>query len=308
MNVESWIEENTIFKYRAGSHSYGLNTPESDIDIRGVCIPPVDYWMGVHNFEQYNVMEPDDIVIYGLRKFFDLASNSNPNIIEFLYADFDDYIKDTPIWERIVQSRHLFLSKKAKFTFSGYAISQLKRIQTHRKWLMDIPKKPERVDFGLPVDRALVNNTAKGALENLIKEGYTISSDIMQVYQKEHEYKNAKSKYDQYLNWKKNRNQKRFLLEEKFGYDTKHASHLVRLLKMGVEILTTGEVHVKRPDREELIAVRTGAWTFDYLIDWASDQDLLLDELYESSDLQHKPQTAKINELLIEVAKEHLKL
>ncbi|AEZ66297.1 hypothetical protein phiTE_131 [Pectobacterium phage phiTE] len=38
----------------------------------------------------------------------------------------------------------------------------------------------------------------------------------------------------------KNRNAARHELEEKFGYDTKHAMHLVRLLRMSQEILETG--------------------------------------------------------------------
>jgi len=46
------------------------------------------------------------------------------------------------------------------------------------------------------------------------------------------------------------------VLEAKFGFDTKHAMHLIRLLRMAREILETGVVHVKRPDAEELSAIR----------------------------------------------------
>lgn len=307
MNIDLWLKSHTIFEYIAGSHSYGLSTPDSDEDIRGVCIPPVDYWLGVYNFEQAERIDKDeDRVIYGLQKFFKLATDSNPNIIEFLYCDESSIINTTPFWERIRENRHLFLSKKAKFTFSGYAISQLKRIKTHRNWLLDPPRsQPIREDFGLPNDRALVNSTAKGAVESLIRDGYTLSSSIMQVYQKEQEYKNKKNHWEQYQTWKKNRNPKRFLLEEKFGYDTKHASHLVRLLKMGEEILTEGVVHVFRPDREELIAVRNGEWEYDKLIDWADMMDNRLDGLYKTSTLQKTAKHNEINELLIDIVKEY---
>ena len=49
-------------------------------------------------------------------------------------------------------------------------------------------------------------------------------------------------------------------LERRFGYDTKHAMHL---LKMGAEILKSGQVHVYRPDGEWLMAVRDGLLTHE---------------------------------------------
>ena len=51
----------------------------------------------------------------------------------------------------MVENKHLFLSKKAKFTFSGYANAQMKRINTHYRWLKNPPKAPpQRSDYGLP--------------------------------------------------------------------------------------------------------------------------------------------------------------
>ena len=65
-------------------------------------------------------------------------------------------------------------------------------------------------------------------------------------------------------------------MEKTFGFDTKHASHLVRLLRMCREILETGEVNVLRKDSEELRAVRKGGITYDELVDWAEKEDLAL--------------------------------
>ena len=57
-------------------------------------------------------------------------------------------------------------------------------------------------------------------------------------------------------------------LEAAHGYDTKHGAHLVRLLRMGREIVETGSVHVWRGDRDadELLAIRAGAWSYDRLM------------------------------------------
>jgi len=79
------VEKRTILKVKHGSHAYGLNTPESDIDYRGVCIEPFDHTVSVeNNFEQLeeHVSKgfPVDSTIFGLFKFIRLAIPSNPNV------------------------------------------------------------------------------------------------------------------------------------------------------------------------------------------------------------------------------------
>jgi hypothetical protein len=41
---------------------------------------------------------------------------------------------------------------------------------------------------------------------------------------------------------------------------------LVRLQRMAIEILDHGEVRVRRPDRDELLAIRGGALSYDELL------------------------------------------
>lgn len=87
------------------------------------------------------------------------------------------------------------------------------------------------------------------------------------------EHKQAKEKHRNYWTWKQNRNEVRHQLEVNFGYDTKHAMHLVRLMRMAEEILTDGKVLVKRPDAQELLDIRGGKWTLDELLEWADEKD-----------------------------------
>ena len=84
---------------------------------------------------------------------------------------------------------------------------------------------------------------------------------------RERRYRAAAREWQHYEEWKRDRNPARAELEVRFGYDTKHAMHLMRLMRMGVEILETSEVRVRRPDAEELLAVRQGALTFDALME-----------------------------------------
>ena len=115
------------------------------------------------------------------------------------------------------------------------------------------------------------------------------------------EYKLAKEKHAQYWTWKKNRNEKRSALEEQFGYDTKHAMHLVRLLRMGKEALEEGVLKVKRPDAEELLAIRDGAWTYEECVSYAEEMDeLIRGKLYKETDLPKKPDLQNAAEILME--------
>lgn len=144
--------------------------------------------------------------------------------------------------------------------------------------------------------------------ETFFKEKYRMINGKSVKYTKfmEHDFDVAKKKYEQYLTWKKNRNPERAILEDKFGYDTKHAGHLFRLLRMGHEILTTGKVLVYRPDREELLDIRRGAWSYEKVVHEAEKLEKELDSLYEKSTLQHSPKDKAIDKLLIEITEDVL--
>ena len=79
--------------------------------------------------------------------------------------------------------------------------------------------------------------------------------------------------------------------------DTKHASHLVRLLRTGLEILKEHELRVKRPDAAELLAIRDGIWTYDELMEHTEDLQKQISEAYETSTLQYEPDLKQIDEL-----------
>lgn len=300
------IDKHIIFEVLSGSHAYGLANPESDFDYRGVAIPPMKFFLGTTGFEQHVTTKEADRTIYDIRKFVKLAADCNPNIIELLWMPARCIKTITPVGQKLLDSRELFLSKKAKHTYSGYAIAQLKRIKTHKRWLLNpLDRKPIRAEFGLP-DTSLVPADIQGAISSLEAKGLdvsnTFSSEVMTIYQRERQYHNALREWQQYEDWKKTRNEKRAALEAKFGYDTKHAMHLVRLMRMCREILTSGEVLVERPDKDELLAIRNGAWSYGDLVAWATIQDLELEKLYKTTTvLPHTPNTKKIDALCIEL-------
>jgi predicted nucleotidyltransferase len=236
-----------------------------------------------------------------LRKFLKLASESNPNIIEFLYVE-RNIAFESPVWKKIRANRHLFLSKRARHTFSGYAHAQLKRIETHRGYLMNPPKgKPERVDFGLPAESAIPMEQ-QNAILTLPDE--MLASPVKEEVRKEKKFRSAASEWRSYKDWETKRNAYRKELESKWGFDVKHAMHLIRLSRMAVEILRDGVVNVFRPDADELKGILRGEWKYEDVVAHAKQIESSLEPLYKASSLRDKPDHKAISDLYIEICEE----
>jgi len=141
---------------------------------------------------------------------------------------------------------------------------------------------------------------AAGVIEKIRKD-LSLKDEVIELINKERAYDKAMSNYKSWIRWKAERNPARRELEVKSGYDTKHASHLVRLMRMGYEILTQGKVIVKRTDREEILAVKNGAWSYETVMDFAKDMQIQLDNAYKSTTLRKSVDFGKVNNLYHEL-------
>jgi len=264
VNIEEWVENNTIHKIVAGSHLYGTARPDSDIDIRGVCLGPPETLIGLSEFKQYQGSKNEDTCIYELRRFCSLALQANPNILDILFAPPDAWLIHDGRWRPIYDNRHAFLSERARYTFSGYAISQLKRMERHRAWLVDPPDhKPTQDEYGAAWD---------GSTWQFPKIA------------REKEYRSANEKWKNYQRWLKERNPKRAELERKYSYDTKHASHLVRLMLKASRLLLTGSYTpvLSGNELDTVLDVLSGGWKYEALIEFAEDMDNHISKAYTS--------------------------
>ena len=93
------LEHHLILKVRTGSHCHGTNIPTSDEDIRGVCIPNKEYFLGLKDFAQYENRE-DDVVIYGIKKFVKLATKGNLSVLNFMFVDKKDILYKNELGQR----------------------------------------------------------------------------------------------------------------------------------------------------------------------------------------------------------------
>lgn len=97
---------------------------------------------------------------------------------------------------------------------------------------------------------------------------------------------------------------KRKELVETYGYDTKYACHVVRLLLQAEQILAEHDLDLTR-NKDQLKSIRRGEWTEEEVRRWAADKEKNLEELYHKSTLPWGPDEPKVKALLLDCLEEH---
>ena len=178
MNLKG-IEKFKMYEIVAGSVAYGTSTKDSDLDLRGIFALPNDMFLSMTNPIKQVSGTTSDTTFYELRRYFELAKDCNPNIIEMLYSPEDCIKLKTPDMENILANRDLFISARAYYAFSGYAFAQSKRSRGKNKWVNNPKPKvpPDKMDFCWVImmgknDPCFLgdNNRSAGAVEDLLKK------------------------------------------------------------------------------------------------------------------------------------------
>lgn len=147
MTIEEMKERGLLLlECISGSRAYGLNTPTSDTDIRGVFYLPKEQFYGMEYIPQIS-NDTNDIVYYELGRFIELLSKNNPNILELLATPKEFVLYKHPLMDKIKMED--FLSKLSKGAFAGYAMSQIKKAKgLNKKVFNPIDKeRKELLDF-----------------------------------------------------------------------------------------------------------------------------------------------------------------
>jgi uncharacterized protein len=333
------IDDRLLILGVTGSQAYGLAIEGvSDVDIKGIFVADKSYYLGLKQIEQiegkgdlgvftnhemgnkgvkklefvtnkFDVDLAKDFVLYELKKYLDLLGNANPNIQEILWLD--EYIYLHPLSKILIDNRDRFLTKKVRSSYIGYANAQLKKVETHRRWLLNPPQRePKAEDFGfkdlykplslselnaffnflwltvrdcidyiepaeelrdlllekIDFKQVFLNHRFPDEADRQIQEYTYANSDYMRLTYASRHYLGAKREWQNYQSWLKYRNPNRKGLEAKIGYDCKHASHALRLLYTGREIIKNKVLTVDRRragDAEYLLAIKQGYIPYD---------------------------------------------
>ncbi len=132
------LMDRVVYRCVVGSRAYGLDHETSDVDRRGIYLPPAEmHWSLFGVPEQLESPETEECY-WELQKFLTLALKANPNVLECLYTPLVEHA--APIAQELRRMRDAFLSKLLYQTYNGYVLSQFKklhaRIRNHNeiKW------------------------------------------------------------------------------------------------------------------------------------------------------------------------------
>lgn len=252
-----------------GSHAYGTNNTNSDIDFRGITLNSTSDLLGLTSFDQYEDNNTDT-VIYSFNKIVKLLLECNPNTCEILGLDEDQYLIKTSLGQEIIDNKNLFLSQRAAKSFGGYASAQLRRLQNAiARDSMPQPTREQHIfnsvknaldDFNRRYENSVQGNINL-YIDDAVTEGFAKEIFVdanythfpLREYEKMFSTMNAVIReYDKIgkRNKKKDDN-----------HLNKHAMHLIRLFMMAIDILDNEIIKTHRgDDLELLLKIRNGGF------------------------------------------------
>lgn len=308
-----------IYETITGSRAYGMDITEemlketelevnvSDEDRKGIFLPKVEELFSLADVEETICLhEPEDREYHALRKFLKLASlRQNPTVLEMLFTE-KRFIKHyDEVMDLVMGIRDTFLTKNCYWTFSGYAKSLLMRIriskgkatredlENHMKYVLEniLRESPQKYRTFETAEKGFVKVEDVTLLEN---DKYTVEismgvnkGSFEETFGLVNELNNTLKNYNKLKHRNKKENEAKLW---------KHAAHLVKLVKQGIEILKgEGLQTYRHKDREELLDIRLGKMSWDLFFKYTDELFKELDEWKDKSKLPEKVDIEKVN-------------
>jgi hypothetical protein len=145
-----------IFGCIVGSHAYGTAVPGSDIDRKWVYIQhPTDLF--INGYRPQIELNKDEVA-FELSRFIELALKANPTILELLYSPEDCVLYRDPVFASLEVFKKEFLTKQCRYSFGGYAISQIEKargLEKKMNWEKEKTVRKTVLDFCYWIDQAI---------------------------------------------------------------------------------------------------------------------------------------------------------
>lgn len=155
MTEQEIVDKYLIFKAIRGSKAYGTNIEGSDEDVVGIYIQPDSDLTGLNYVPQVS-LDNGNAVYYELRRFFELAMQGNPNILEIFNLPEDCVLKLKPPFRTLQSSMYMFLTQNLFNSFANYARSQIKKARGFNKkmnWDQNKVARKDVLDFCYVITR-----------------------------------------------------------------------------------------------------------------------------------------------------------
>jgi uncharacterized protein len=116
-----------IYRCVVGSQAFGLSGDESDVDRRGIYLPPAEFHWSLYGVPEQIEQNDSQEAYWELQKFLVMALKANPNILECLHTPLVEHA--TALARELLAARQRFLSKLIYQTYNGYVMSQFKKLE-----------------------------------------------------------------------------------------------------------------------------------------------------------------------------------
>lgn len=263
------LKNNVILLALGGSHAYGMDNTDSDLDVRGIALNSKEEILLGKDFEQ--VVETNtDTTIYSFNKMLQLLISNNPNTIEILGCKPEHYLYMSKLGRELLEHRKMFLSKICIHTFGGYAGSQLRRMENKAARLVGQAERETYIlrsiqnakydfktryfphkdsDIHLYIDRAVQEGYESEIFMDVSLQHYPLR-DWVGMW---NEMKSIISSYN-----KIGKRNEKAISHDKLG---KHMAHLIRLYMMCLDILEQEEIITYREKEHALLMdIRNGVY------------------------------------------------
>lgn len=312
LRTNEHLGNNIIYLTLGGSHAYGTDNEDSDLDLRGIAVENKNDIIGLGKFEQFDDIETDT-VIYGLRKIMSLFLKCNPNTIEMLGTREDQIFVCNKHGVLLRNNKDIFLSQKAIGSFGGYANQQLRRLQNalcHDNYPHNEKERHILSSLQLAMttfmDRYTTfigDNSIKLYIDASEKEDWDteIFTDIHLTHYPLRDFKNINNELSAIVKDYDKLNHRNRKKDDKHLY--KHAMSLIRLYIMGIDILSKGKVETYRYEEKKLLTdLRTpGVYSFEEIFEMADKYEKEFEYACKNSILPEEPDYKKAEEIMITI-------
>ena len=310
------LGKNIILLGLGGSHAYGTNIATSDLDIRGIAINPKEEILLGKDFEQVT-NNVTDTTIYSFKKMMGLLAAMNPNTIELLGLEPEQYLFLTKIGSELLDNKNIFLSKRCISTFGGYATQQLYRMKQLSAHEMQQTELERHILKTLEFMESTFCNKYTSIPDDGLKL-YIDESDreemeteiFMDVRLTHYPLRDYCSLWNELQNTVKQYNKvgKRNSHALEHAKINKHQMHLVRLDHMCLDLLEgRGIVTYRKDDHEELMQIRGDAYVTDdnqirpEFFELVDELERKLDYAKKNTELPEEPDMKRIQEFTMSV-------
>jgi predicted nucleotidyltransferase len=309
-----------LYKVESGSQLYGTTTPESDVDYTTVFMPTaydlfslqkrdfIDNSTKSSAEDRRNTADDIDDQQHSLQRYVQLVLHGNPNLLEILFCKkpvFED-----PIFTPLKENAHRLISRKVYDSFTGFAISQRKKLEYKAKRFTQLQRTMEFFsahysESELADPKAVIEENEVQWLNENLTEYKGSKSDIQHFHKGlplKTIYEKVQFEYENY-GWRVKTDTFTSL-----GYDVKFGAHAIRLFHEGIELLTeqTLEFPITGQAYNDIMSIRRGEVSLDDFYKLCDSYEEANRKAKETTTLPDAPDWKWANNYLVETLEKYI--